>query len=108
MADDNDKMEEYMFIKDIKIPHEGLLTRHDMWMQRKRDFRSSALLTIYQTVSVHQGDQFCQVSTRAPQDILAGIPMDYKIVTRNTNAFEKQAVNCPFVAYNIGDSKILI
>lgn len=41
-------------------------------------------------------------------NMIGGYPSDFRIIKRNTNIFEQQAVNCPFVVYNLGNSKIMI
>ena len=39
---------------------------------------------------------------------IGNVPSSYEVVERTTNNFEHCKGNYPFVAYNLGDSKILI
>lgn len=86
--------------KSSKIIVKDNLLEPDVYMFYERDLKLNNSIDIFQTVSVSQGDQRAHLKTRRQGDP--------GIIERWSSTFCQQQGDFPCIAYNLGDSKIVI
>lgn len=63
---------------------------------------------MFQTVHVTKGDQSAVLQTKVPGALLGIQNKDYEIVKRDSSMFQQQQADLPIIAYNLGDTKLVM
>ena len=91
-----------------KIVINQFVSQVDVWLHYKKNYKDNTIDEMFQTVHVTKGDQAAVLQTRVPGALLGIQNQAYEIVKRDSSMFQHQQADLPIIAYNLGDTKLVL